>query len=256
MTAIQSRFSAALFAVGVFAMTGLVSMEARAQAPAIDPAASQILKRMADYLNSLKQFSMHTETDLEDMIPTGQRVDAGVAADVIIRRPNKMRAQRRGDLVDQDFYFDGKTIALFNPKDKVYAAQAAPATLGEMLTYVRGTLGLGIPAGDLVYPDVYPLLMQNVTFAKVVGKAVVSGVTCDHLVFSRPGVDFQVWVADKGQPLPYKYVVTDRSTPERLSVGTVMSKWNVAPKVTDATFSFVPPQGTRKIPFMQPASTR
>ena len=85
--------------------------------------------------------------------------------------------------------------------------------------------------------------MQDVTFAAVVGKSVIGGVKCDHAVFSRPGVDFQVWVADSGAPLPHKYVVTDTTTPALLSITTVISDWNVAPAVADAQFAFVPPQG-------------
>ena len=92
--------------------------------------------------------------------------------------------------------------------------------------------------------------MQDVNLAVVVGKAVIGGVTCNHLLFSRPGVDFQVWVADSGKPLPFKYVVTDTGIPNRLSVTTVMSDWNVAPQVDDARFTFVPPQGAKQIEFM------
>jgi hypothetical protein len=107
-----------------------------------------------------------------------------------------------------------------------------------------------IPAADLVYRNAFPLLMQDVTLAKVVGKAVIGGVKCDHLLFSRPGVDFQVWVDDSGPPLPYKYVVTDTTTPKLISITTVMSDWNVAPAVGDARFTFVPPQGVKAITFM------
>jgi hypothetical protein len=92
--------------------------------------------------------------------------------------------------------------------------------------------------------------MQDVTFAVVVGKTFIGGVRCDHLLFSRPGVDFQVWVADSDDPLPHKYVVTDTGTPGWVSVTTVMSDWNVAPAVGDARFNFVPPQGAKKIDFM------
>jgi hypothetical protein len=92
--------------------------------------------------------------------------------------------------------------------------------------------------------------MQEVTLAVVVGKSVIGGVRCDHLVFSRPGVNFQAWVADGDQRLPYKYVVTDTGIPGRLSVTTVMSGWNVAPAVDDARFTFVPPQGGTRITFM------
>jgi hypothetical protein len=241
----------ALLAIGVLALTLTVSTEVRAQAPAVDPAATQILKRMTDYLGSLKQFSVHTETTLEDVLDSGHRVDLGVSANVIISRPNKLRAERSGDLIDQFFYYDGKTLTLYNPSDKVYATEPAPGTIEELLDFARESLGLTVPVADLVYRNAFLLLMQDVTFAVVVGKAVIGGIKCDHLLFSRPGVDFQVWIADSGQPLPYKYVVTDTGNPGRLSISTVMSDWDVSPAATDAQFTFLPPKGSKSITFIR-----
>jgi hypothetical protein len=255
MQTLHDRRAAALLAVGVFALSAIVSTEVWAQAPAVDPAATKILQRMTDYLSSLKQFSVRTQNTLEDLLESGHRVDFDVSASVIIGRPNKLRAERKGDLIDQTFYYDSKTLTLYNPSDKVYATEPAPGTIEELLDYARESLGLTVPVADLVYRNAFPLLMQEVTFAKVVGKAVIGGVRCDHLIFSRPGVDFQVWVADGDQPLPYKYVVTDTGIPGRLSVTTVMSDWNVAPAVDDTRFTFVPPQGVQRITFMPLATS-
>ena len=250
MRKFKFRIAAVLFALGILALSATVSTEVRAQAPAVDPAAVQILQRMTDYLGSLKQFSVHTQNTLEDVLDSGHRVDFDVSASVIISRPNKLRAERRGDLIDQIFYYDGKTLTLYNPSDKVYATEPAPGTIEELLDFARESLGLIVPVSDLVYRNAFLLLMQDINFAKVVEKAVIDGVKCDHLVFSRPGVDFQVWVAADGRPLPYKYVVTDTGTPALLSVTTVMSNWNVAPAVADSRFAFVPPQGVKRITFM------
>ena len=245
-----------MFALGALALSATVATEARAQTPAVDPAATQILKRMADYLASLKQFSMHTQNTLEDVLNSGHRVDFDVSANVIISRPNKLRAERKGDLLDQVFYYDGKTLTLYNPWNKVYATEAAPGTIEGVLDFAYESLGIAVPVGDLVHPEAFRLLMQDVTFAAVVGKSVIGGVTCDHVVFSRPGVDFQVWVADSGAALPHKYVVTDTTTPALLSITTVISDWNVAPGVADAQFAFVPPQGVKRIEFMRLRSHR
>jgi len=244
------RMALSLFSLGVFALSAAVSTEVRAQTPTVDPSATQILQKMTDYLGSMKQFSVHTQNTLEDVLESGHRVDLDVSASVIVSRPNRLRAERRGDLIDQIFYYDGKTLTLYNPADKVYAMEPAPGTIEGVLDFTRESLGLMIPAADLVYRNAFPLLMQDVTFAAVIGKAVIGGVKCDHLLFSRPRVDFQVWVADAGQPLPYKYVVTDTGTPNLLSITTVMSDWNTAPAVGDARFSFEPPQGVKQINFM------
>jgi hypothetical protein len=173
-----------------------------------------------------------------------------VYADVTISRPDRLRAERRGELIDQIFFYDGKTLTLFNPSDKVYATEPAPGTIEGVLDYARESLGLTVPVADLVYRNAFPLLMQDVIFAVVVGKTFINGIKCDHLLFSRPGVDFQVWVADAGRPLPLKYVVTDTGTPARVSITTVMSDWNVAPAVGDDRFTFVPPKGAKPITFM------
>ena len=234
----------------VLALSVAFSTVGRAQAPSVDPAATQILQRMTDYLGDLQKFSVHTQNTLEDELDSRHRIDLDVSAGVIVSRPNKLLAERKGDLIDQSFFYNGESLTLYNPSDKVYATEPAPGTIEELLDFARESLGLIVPVADLVYRNAYTLLMQDVTLAMVVGKSVINGVTCDHLLFSRPGVDFQVWVADSGPPLPYKYVVTDTGTSARLSVTTVMSDWNLKPTAADTRFSFVPPQGVKQIAFM------
>jgi len=241
-----------LFAVIALVAFGLVLLPGICQATgsSIDPQANQILRKMCDYLSNLQQFGVHTQNTLEDELDSGHRIDLDVSAGVIINRPNKLLAERKGDLIDQSFFYNGESLTLYNPSDKVYATEPAPGTIEEMLDMARDSLGLIVPVADLVYRNAYTLLVQDVTLAVVIGKSVISGVTCDHLLFSRPGVDFQVWVADSGPPLPYKYVVTDTGTLERLSISTVMSDWNVTPSVVDNQFSFVPPKEAKLIQFI------
>lgn len=251
MTIVNFKMTRAWFALGVLVLSASLCTEIRAQAPAVDPAATQILRRMTNYFGSLQQFSAHTQTTIEEMLEAGHRVDFSVGTSVVVSRPNKIHAKRVGDLVEQAFYYDGKTLTLYNASAKVYATEPAPETIEGLLDFARESLGLIFPISDLMYHNAFALLMQDVTFATVVGKAVISGVKCDHLVFSRPGVDFQVWVADGAQPLPCKYVVTDTGTPERLSITTVVSNVNLAPNVDPSRFSFTPPQGAKPISFLR-----
>jgi hypothetical protein len=236
--------------LAVAALSGTLPADAQTQAPAVDPAATQILKRMTDCVGGLKQFSVNTQTTFEDLLDSGHRVDLDVSARAIVSRPNKIRAERRGKRLDQIFQYDGTSLTLFNPPDNVYATVPAPATIEGTLHFVRDSLGLNIPIADLLYNNTFTLLMQDVNLAMVVGKSVINGIQCDQLLFSRPGVDFQVWVADSDKPLPLKYVVTDTGIPARLSTTTVLSDWNVAPGAADAKFTFVPPQGATPIAFL------
>lgn len=250
MNALRTRMAPVLLVLGTLALSAIVPTQAWAQAPAVDPAATRILKRMTDYMGSLKEFSVDTQNTIEELLAPGERIDLGVSATVTVKRPNKLRTQRKGDLVSQDFFYDGKTLTLYDPLMKVYATEPGPATLEGLFDYARQTLGLVIPASDLVYPNAYELLMQDVTSARLLGKTTIGGVNCDHLVFRRPGVDFQVWIADGKQPLPRKLVVTDTGSPALLSVTTVITDFKVAQGVPDARFKFVPPKGAKPIVFM------
>jgi len=241
-----SAFIAAAAMVAAIIVPSAVRAET---ATGVDPAATQMLKSMTDYLGSLQQFSVHTENTLEDLLDSGQRVDLDVSANVIISRPNMLRAERKG-MVSQTFYYDGKSLTLYDPDANVYATEPAPATIEDTLDFARESLGLLVPVADLVYRNNYALLMQGVTSATVVDKTVINGAVCTHLAFHRPDVDFQVWVKDGDQPLPCKYVVTDTSTPALISVSSVMSEWNVAPAATDDSFKFVPPEGAMTITFI------
>ena len=245
------RKATAVCALAVLALSATVSSEARAQAPAVDPDAVELLRHSMDYLSSLQQFSVNAQSTFEDLLASGHRVDYQIAGSVIVSRPNKLRIERHSNLGHQIFYYDGETLTQYNPADKVYATEPAPGTIEEMFQFVYDSFGIGTPISDLVHYDVFPLLMEDVNFAVVIGKQFIGGVQCDHLLFSRPGVDFQIWVADSGPPLPLKYVVTDTSTPELLSVTAFMSNWNVAPAVSDTLFTFVPPQGTKAITFIK-----
>jgi hypothetical protein len=218
-----------------------------AQAPGVDSAAVAKLQRMTDYVRNMDRFAVHAENTLEDLLESGQRADFDMAADIVVNRPNQVFAERTGALANQFFYYDGKTVTLFQPQEAIYFSGLAPETIEEMIDYAREDLGIVFPISDLVYDNAFAILMEGVTSASVVGKAVIGGVSCDHLVFARPDVQFQVWIADGEQPLPCKYVVTDISTPGNISTVSVLTNWNLSPVVTADTFKFIPSARARAV---------
>jgi hypothetical protein len=102
--------AAAWFAVGVLTLSVTVSTDARAQAPAVDPAAVQKLKQMTDFLDALEQFSVNTQNTIEELHVSGHRADKDLAANVTVKRPNKLHAARAGGLMDQRFFSGSSAI--------------------------------------------------------------------------------------------------------------------------------------------------
>lgn len=162
-----------------------------------------------------------------------------------------VRMEILGALHLQIFFYNGSTFTQYNPVQNVYATVATSGTIEEMLHHARDTYGISAPAADLVYGNAFELLMDEVQHAEFLGKEIVGGVQCDHLLFIRPGVDFQIWIADEGQPLPCKYVVTDTSTPELLAFAIVMWDWDTSPTIADGVFNFRAPGDAQKIEFLK-----
>jgi hypothetical protein len=236
------------------AMSAFMYADARAEVPAVDPAAVQKFKRMTDFLDGLQQFSVNTQSIIEEMHFSGHQVDYDLSAKVSVKRPNKLSAARSGEFLNEQLFYDGKTLSLYRPSDKTYASATAPETIEKMIDFARETVGILLPAADLVYRGAYPLMMKDVSLAAVIGQSTIGGVRCEHLLFSRPGVDFQIWIAEGKRPLPCKYVVTDTDTPAKLSITTFLSGWNMNPAVQDAQFKFVPTKGVKSIPMPNEAA--
>jgi hypothetical protein len=223
---------------------------ALAQATAIDPQARTILKKSTDYLAGLKQFSVDTQSTIEVVLDSGQKLQFDNGATASVQRPNKLVARRKGDLVNQAFYYDGKTLSLYNPDQKYYATVAAPNTVEAMLDLARDSLDVIVPAGDLLYRDAFDILMRDVKSGFVVGKAVVAGVRCDHLAFRNADVDWQIWIQEGDRPLPRKWVITSTQVAGARQFGVVMTNWNTAPKFAEGTFTFAPSKDAKKTEFM------
>lgn len=251
MTALNLRRAAALFVFGTIALAVTAPTNVQAQASDVETEALRILKKMTEYIGGLQQFSLDTENMLEDVLMSGQKIQYDFSASVVIQRPNKLRAERTGYLFNQLLVYDGKSLTIFNKEDNYYASADAPDNIDDLLHFARDTLDIVPPTGDIVFTNAFELLTASVTSGGVVGKAIIGGVVCDHLAFTSPLVDWQIWIADGDKPLPYKYVLTTKDDPVHPQYICLMHNWNVAPKVTDTLFKFTPPQGAKETEFIR-----
>ena len=62
MTKLTFRMAVVFSALGLLVLAATFATDVRAQLPAVDPSATQILERMTDYVGSLQQFSVSTQT--------------------------------------------------------------------------------------------------------------------------------------------------------------------------------------------------
>jgi hypothetical protein len=135
---LRTRGAAGLAALVCF----VLPLAALAQPAGIDAQATKLLKASTDFLARQQRFSLETRSTLEAVLTSGQKIQFDHVARLWVQRPNRLRADRVGDLVEQSFYYDGKSLTLLNPKEKYYATAAAPGTLEEMLDMARSRLDI------------------------------------------------------------------------------------------------------------------
>ena len=203
-----------------------------------------------DYVGGLEQFGLVTQSTIEVVLDSGQKIQFNTAAAVAVKRPNMLYAARMGELVDQEFFYDGKSLTLHDIDNGFYSTVQAPDTLEGMLDFARDSLDIVAPAGDFIYSNAYEILMEDVESAFVVGKSFIEGVACDHLAFSKPGTDFQVWIAQGDQPLPVKLVITSSDIQSAPQFSVLIREWDIVREVPEEKFAFDKPDDAQAIDFI------
>ena len=99
---------------------------ASATTPAVAEQADRLLKQMSDYIGSADQFTFHADISFDHVLPSGQKLLYSAIEDVVLRRTGGLYVEWHGDLGDRLFWYDGKSITLYDPAAPFYATEAAP----------------------------------------------------------------------------------------------------------------------------------
>lgn len=245
-----ARRIVSVVALATMILTGWPQL-GHAQPAGIDPQAEKLLRRMSDYLASRQQFTAKAESTLEVVLTSGQKLQYDSPATLSVSRPNRLHAHRKGDIANQEFFYDGKTLTLYNPRENLYATTAAPPTVDETLDFAREKLDIIAPAAELFYKNAAERMLKESTSGFVVGPSVVASVKCTHLAFRGAEVDWQIWIEDGDKPLPRKFILTSKKVAGEPQFTVIIRNWDVAPKLTNQEFSFTPPKGAKKIEFLR-----
>jgi len=217
-------------------------------APAVvrEPGAITALEKMGAYLRTLITFQVRGEGSTEEVYDTGQKIQLPGTIDLLVSRPNRLRANLNSTLKRREYFFDGNALTIFAPRQGYYAVVAAPGTVKEMLDKASERLHLVLPMVDLFDLGVDQQLTARITNAAFVSTDVIGDQVCNHYAFRQPGVDWQIWIRDGAQPLPCKWVIT--STTDTAQPNHEMRlTWDLNPTVPPQAFTFVPPEGADRI---------
>jgi hypothetical protein len=239
----------ALLALALGLCLQVTAQQGQSQKPdLIEPAAIEALKQMGAYLGTLEDFQVQADSTSEDVLTTGEKLQFHHTTNILAHKPNKLRAEVKGERKERLYLYDGKTFTLFAPRAGYYATVAAPPSIAELIGVAKDKYDLDIPLLDLFLWGGPGSTTNEITSAADFGEGEVGGVTCEHYAFRQFGLDWQIWIQLGDHPLPRKLVLTtttDEARPQHTSV----LNWNLAPSYNEVAFTFDPPRDAHRIVF-------
>lgn len=213
----------------------------------ISPEAKAVLDRMQASFKTIKRFELSADITRDELLAFGYKLQHSESAKMWVDAPKHFRLEVNGDIKNRIYVYDGSQLTMSAPDLNVYATTPAPGTLGELVHSLLDA-GVEMPLIDMLYEGNVGSLTDDVRVGVLAGDSMVDGVATDHLAFRQPEVDWQLWVEKGQQALPRKLVITTRYAVGDPQYQAVLH-WDLAPKMDDKSFVFVPPSGATKIPY-------
>jgi hypothetical protein len=223
--------------------------------PDIDPAAMAALDKMGSYLRTLSAFQVKAAQSTDDVLDNGQTIQSSQVVDLLAAKPNRLRAQIKGDAIDRIFLYDGKNFTVYGQLVNFYATVPAPPTIAELIGKLDEKYGIEMPLVDLfMWGSPQSTAAQAITSAIDIGPSAIEGTTCEQYAFRQNGLDWQIWIQLGDYPLPRKLILITKDEEAQPRFTEVLT-WNLAPSFNDDAFFFDPPQGAQRIAIAEvPAS--
>ena len=118
----------------LIALTTILSLSPTAQA---EDDAAQLLKAMSDYVSSQKSISLSFDSDIEVVTPEIQKIQFTSSGKLLLRRPDKLRANRTGGYTDVELVFDGKTVTILGKNINAYAQSEVSGNVDTLVDVLR-----------------------------------------------------------------------------------------------------------------------
>jgi hypothetical protein len=196
----------------------------------------QIVERMSAKLASAQTFSVKTREVRHVNNAKGQPREDTFDRETVVRRPDRLYTATTGDRQNESWY-DGVGLTIVLHKDKVFGQARMPETLDKTLDAMHERYGVSTPLSDFIYSSPAKALIADTTTGGWVGRETIDGQEADHLAFKDKGVNWELWVAATGDPVPRRLVAEFLEDKRLRKVDVTFKEWNFAPQVASDRFT-------------------
>ncbi len=223
-----------------------------------DQAAPQTIKdplvyfdRMAHHVASAQQFQTTVRMGFDVLQDWGQKIEFGERHRITIARPDRLRADiLKSNGEEGMVLFDGQKVTVYHSARAVFAQAERPGTIDDVLVFFLHELEMRLPLALMFRSDFPTEMNKRLEELDIVEISAVTDPPCVHLAGRTDEIDFEVWIPETGDPLPVRITITYREEEGQPKFWADFENWDMAPGITDMAFTFTPPEGAERIPFL------
>jgi hypothetical protein len=215
--------------------------------------ALEILSRSTQLIEAAPAFLVKGKSGGELILGNGQLVESGTTFTAIFKRPSQLKLllkSRRGHKTTM--IFDGETITLassFQGK-QIYGTAPQLGDVNDSLDFMFNQTGSPRELEHFLSPE-WTQSLSELRPSVYVGKSAIDGVWCDHLAIQSDTKDGQVWIARRGEPVPWRILIRHREEPLQPRYWLQFDEWDFSPDISESTFKFTPPEDAVKFQYLQ-----
>jgi hypothetical protein len=212
-----------------------------------DERADEVVRAMSEALKRATRFSVRLEAWSDEHSADGSLVAIGAETRLSVRRPDGFHAERISERGVRRYWYDGRTFAALDVDRNLYAKADAPPTIEQTVDALEERFGIVMPLADLLVDDPYDSYTRGADRVDYLGTQLVRGVPCHHVWFEGPDLEWQIWIAAEGDPLPRRVQITYADEAGEPRFLCHLDDWKTGDAAEAAEFTFSPPSGAVEI---------
>jgi hypothetical protein len=195
----------------------------------------ELVRQMSARLAAESAITVTTSEERDAVRRSAGKESSSLTAVYIVRRPDRFYTKMTGGRGLESWY-NGKTLTIASHPHKVFAQAPMPETIDRTLDALAERYDMALPMGDLLYGSAEKALLSDTTTGGYAGTEKVADTSCVHLAFQDVGVDWELWLPERGDPLPKRFKVVQKSRSGKPSADVTFTAWDFAQKPDDKAF--------------------
>ncbi len=233
--------------IGALAASFLASC-ATSPTGSVDTKTDAVLTAMATKLAAAKTLRVRTTRTASPGFTVGLKVAESATGDIVVRRPDKLVARMQTNDGARTIGFDGSNVTVIDLAAGTHSTVKSQGDIDHAVLGIQDIYGVAPPIAELLANRPRALLLDGVKSGKHAGIENISGVACDHLVFTQDRFSWQLWVAT-GDKLPrrIKFTYPNGEGGQPLTMTATIAKWQLDAPVSDADLRVKAPTNSRAV---------